>query len=209
MKTSRNDLFDLQLCIRGLGTQLTRMHSDLYEYAYYLTFKHSMKAYKDEFTDPWEKHIREHEFFLGSTDPFVRQSASAIKKIIYFKFDLCLRHGIDEVSDLHNPEIIAEAYRYQPYYLCFKESKTYEKMNLFVMRTLMGIIESLYLYACTITAQSYKIPQALRRQFKFPETTSLWLLNEDNNDVYLLINLITGLKEDLSEYKLLIENKGT
>ena len=51
MKNSRNDPFDLNLCIRGLGSLVTSLHSDIYEYAYHLTFKRSMKMYASEFYD--------------------------------------------------------------------------------------------------------------------------------------------------------------
>ena len=38
-KISASDPFDFQLSIRGLIYQLMEMHSNIYEYAYYFTFK--------------------------------------------------------------------------------------------------------------------------------------------------------------------------
>lgn len=208
MKISRNDPFNLNLCIRGLGNLLTFMHSDIYEYMYYLTFKRSMRAYKKEFNDALHKSIDDGAFFEDSTDLYVKSCTSACHKIMYCKLELALRWGIDEIEDLENVDLKVQAQRFKPFFLVSKRSKSYRKMVLFYERTLSGIIESLYLYACALTAKTYKIPLVLKRQFKLPDAVSLWLLNQEDNDVELIKELIIELKTDLSHFKLLIENKG-
>lgn len=208
MSISKNDPFNINLCIRGLGNQLTYMHSDLYEYNYYLTFKRSFRAYKKEFNDAWDNVIEHAAFFENSTDPYVRIGLKAEERLMVCKLELCLRWGIIEEEDLQDELISEQADRFNPFTLYYKKSKSYRKLNLYFVRTLTGFIECLYQYACVLTAQSYKVPLLLKKQFSLPDVDSLRLLNEDDNTVILLTELITELKQDLAEYKLLIENKG-
>ncbi|KIO75822.1 hypothetical protein TH53_18145 [Pedobacter lusitanus] len=205
MKVSREDPFDQNLCIRGLGVLTTYMHSDLYEYVYYLTFKRSMKAYAKDFNDAWEKSIDEDEFFKKIDDPFVQNCRSAQLKLIDLKMELILRFGIEETEDLENGTIVIQSQRFRPFVLLYKRSKSYKKLKLYYLRTLVGIIECLYFYACVLTIQSNKIPLMFKKQFKLPDQEWSWLLNQDDNNVRLLTEVISGLKEDLGQLKRLVQ----
>lgn len=55
-------------------------------------------------------------------------------------------------------------------------------------------IYGLYLHASAITAQTYKTPLMLKKQFHLSEEESLRLLNQDEDNVMLLKDLITILK---------------
>jgi len=115
-----------------------------------------------------------------------------------------LRFGIDEEEDGEDETIILQAGRFKPYIL---RSKSYKKLRLYYERTIAETIDSLYLYACAITAESNKIPLVLKKQFKLPEQECLKLLNQDDNNVVLIKELIIGLKKDLNEIRLLIMKK--
>jgi hypothetical protein len=82
MKISSKDNFDYIQTIGGMGVILTYMHSDLYEYKYYLTFKRSMKSYAKQFNDAWEQSIDHDDFFDDTTDPIVQNCHSAQGKLI-------------------------------------------------------------------------------------------------------------------------------
>jgi hypothetical protein len=207
MKVSRNDPFDLHLSIRGLGVMLTYMHSDLYEYMYYLTFKRSMKAYSKEFGDPWNDEIEHLDFFARIDDPFVINLYSASLKIINAKQELIVTWGLNEVEDLNENDIIAESQRYKPYLLLYKKSKSYKKLTAYYERVLGEFISCLYAYACAYTAQSFKIPLVLKRQFSLPEPESLRLLNQDDHDVAFLKELISNLRKEHCELINLREKK--
>lgn len=205
IKISRNDPFDIDLCIRGLGVMLTYMHSDLYEYTYYFTFKRSMKSYAKDFTNAWDQSIDHDSFFTGSEDLFVQNAHSSQNLLIEGKLKLILRFGLDELSDLENEEILMQSFRFRPYFLLYKSSKSYKKLTLFYERSLTEFIECLYFYACALTAQSNKVPLVLKKQFNLPESESLRLLNGDDNTVELLKDLITDLKKNLAGLKVLLK----
>lgn len=207
MNISTKDHFDLNSCIRGLRLLTMYIHSDIYEYMYYFTFKKSMKSYAKDFNDAWVQYIGEIEFFEKIEDPFVKNCLSTEQKLIEFKLELMLRFRIDEEEDGEDETIILQAGRFKPYILRSKRSKSYKKLRLYYERTIAETIDSLYLYACAITAQRNKIPLILKRQFKLPEQESLILLNQDDNNVALLKGLIVGLKKDLNEIRLLIMKK--
>lgn len=207
MKVSRNDPLDLKLSVRGLGVSITYMHSDLYEYMYYLTFKRSMKSHSREFSNPWEQSIDHLDFFEHTEDPFVQNIYSATGKLIDAKQELCIRWGIDEEEDLGDPVIAAQAQRYKPYLLLFKRSKSYKKLTGYYERALSEFITCLYMHACAYTAGSFKIPQVLKKQFDLPVPDSLRLLNHDDHTVALLAELISGLDKDLVELKILRDKK--
>ncbi|NRF38336.1 hypothetical protein [Pedobacter foliorum] len=201
MKPSRNDPFDLNLCMRGLGVVITNMHSDVYEYIYHFTFKKTMKSYGQDFKDPWEQHIEHEAFFREIDDPFVHNALNTMTRLIEYKVDLSLRFGIDEEEDLQNEIINLESIRFHPYRLLFKRSKSLKKLKLYYDRTISGFIESLSLYAYALTAQSNKIPLVLKRQLKLPEQDSLRLLNHDDSNIELIKELIIGLMKDLSHFR--------
>lgn len=203
IKVSRNDPFDLNLCMRGLGVMMTYMHSDLYEFMYYLTFKRTMKSYSQEFNDAWAQGIEEIDFFEKTDDPFVKNCTHAHNSIADAKMELVVRFGIDEVEDLEDEEMVLQSTRFRPYFLLYKRSKSYKKLKLYYERTLTGFIECLYWYACALTARSYKIPLVLKRQLALPDDESLRLLNQDDNNVELLKELISELQKDLQELKTL------
>ncbi len=207
MKNSRNDPFDLNLCIRGLGSLVTSLHSDIYEYAYYLTFKRSMKMYASEFYGPWEVYISDMDFFLTTGDDYVCNCYASIKRLVIYKTELVIRFGIDEQSDFANEVIILESRRYKPYYLRYKYSKSYKKLMLYYERLLVESIKCLYTYACVLTAQSYKIPLVLKKQFESTEPTCYRLLNSDDNNVIMLQGLIVDLKKILTDLRRITAEK--
>jgi hypothetical protein len=207
MKVSRNDPYDLNLCIRGLGVLTTYMHSHIYEFIYYMTFKRSMKSYAKEFSDAWEQYIDDNEFFEKIEDPFIQNFLKAQNSLIEFKLVLILRFGIDEDEDLGNEAIVAQAERFKPYLMRHKRAKSYKKLKLYYERTLVGIIECLYFYACAITVRSYKIPLLFKRQFRLEGEAWGRLLNQDDNSVELIKELIGELKEDLSSLNVLMTAK--
>jgi len=51
---------------------INHIHSDIYEYMYYFTFKKSMKLYAKDFNDAWVQYVGEVEFFEKIEDPFVK-----------------------------------------------------------------------------------------------------------------------------------------
>jgi len=189
--------------MRGLGVLMTYMHSDLYEYMYYLTFKRTMKSYSKEFNDAWAQGIDDIDFFGKTDDPFVKNCNHVHDQIIDCKLELMVRFGIDEVEDLENEALILQSTRFRPYFLLYKRSKSYKKLKLYYERTLIGFTECLYWYACAITAQSYKIPLVLKKQLVLSDQESLRLLNQDDNNVELLKDLIQRLQKDLGALKLL------
>jgi hypothetical protein len=201
MKISRNDTFDLNLCIRGLGNLITHMHSDFYTYIYYLTFKRTLKSHFKDFNDPWEQEIEDIEFFKDIDDPFVQSCLEARSKLVEFKIDLMLRFGIDEEEDINDEVVMNQENRFKPYFLISKRSKSYKKLKMYYERTLSESIRSLYLYACAVTADSYKIPLILKRQLHHIEEDPLRLLNHDDNNVELLMQLILGLQKDLEIFQ--------
>lgn len=109
MKISRNDPFNLEMCIRGLGNLLTGMHSDIYEYMYFLTFRRSMKAYRHEFVHPDEQFVEQTVFFEHTGDPYVSSCFSAYSKLTDCKNELVLRWSIDEIDDLQDDAIQLQA----------------------------------------------------------------------------------------------------
>lgn len=204
MEISRNDPFDLDLCVRGLGVLVTYMHSDVYEFVYHFTFKKSLRLYAKDFKNPWEQSIDDHDFFLKIEDPVVQSVLTAMEKLIDYKLEIALRFGIDEVADLSNEFIVAQAWRFKTYRLVYKQSKSYKKLIPYYDRTLAGIIATLSLYACALTAQSYKIPRVLKAQLDLPDMDNFRLLNRDDNNVDLLINLIVDLKKSLEGFRALM-----
>ncbi|PYF74753.1 hypothetical protein [Pedobacter nutrimenti] len=203
MSISRNDPFDLTLCMRGLAVLITYMHSDVYEYVYFFTFKKTMKSYAKDFNNPWEQPIEHGDFFDGIKDPFVWNALKAERRLVEGKHELALRFGIAEIEDLMDEQITMQAERFKPFRLVFKRSKSYKKLKTYYERTLSAIIDSLYLYACALTAQSYKIPLVLKRQFNLSQQEGLRLLNHDDPNVQLLANLIDGLRADLERLSVL------
>lgn len=207
MKISRNDPFDLDLCMRGLGVLVTYMHSDIYEFIYHFTFKKSMKLYVKDFKNPWEQSIDHHEFFLKIDDPIVQNTIVAMEKLMDYKLEIALRFGIDEEEDLSDEAITSQAWRFKTFRLVYKQSKSYKKLIPYYERTLAGIIATLSLYACALTAQSYKIPRVLKAQLDLPDMDNFRLLNWDDNNVDLLINLIVALKMSLDGFRALMVAK--
>ena len=205
MKISNKDIFDYRLTIQALGVILTYMHTDLYEYMYYLTFKRSMKSYAKEFNDAWENSIDHDEFFEGINDRIVQNCFETHGKIIDCKQELILRFGLNEAEDLESRQIITEAQRYHPFQLLFKRSKSYKKLSLYYERTLEGFIECLFIYACSLTAEKYKIPLVLKRQFKGPVEDWFKLLNHDDPTVELLQSLILDLHRELGTLRIILK----
>lgn len=202
MKITQSPNFDLKLCMKGLSVLITYIYSDIYEYAYYLTFKRSMKSYASEFNDPWDAPV-DAEFLENTGDPYVLNCCMVIDQIIACKVELDLRFGIDQVDNLEEEASKLEADRFMPYFLVYKQSKSYKKMVQFYDRFLTETIEVLYLYACVLTSGKYRVPLVLKRQFKLADEESLRLLNQDDDNVLLLMELIVGLKKHLADLKAL------
>ncbi|WP_316838428.1 hypothetical protein [Pedobacter gandavensis] len=201
MRISKNDAFDLNLCIRGMGVLVTVMHSDIYEFIYHFTFKKSMKMYAKDFKDPWEQPIEHNSFFHKIDDPLVQNCLETMKKLLMYKLEMILRFGIDEEEDMEDEIIFSQAGRYKPFCLLFKHSKSYNKLIPYYDRTLTSIIDSLFLYACALTAQCYKIPRILKSQLNLSDSDNFRLLNRDDHNVELLLDLIVALKQDLEVFK--------
>ena len=164
-----------------------------------------MKSYAKEFNDAWENSIDHDEFFEGTNDRIVENCYRAQGKIIECKQELILRFGINEAEDLESRQIITEAQRYHPFQLLFKRSKSYKKLSLYYERTLEGFIECLFIYACSLTAEKYKIPLVLKRQFKGPVEDWFKLLNHDDTTVELLQGLILDLHQELSTLRIILK----
>lgn len=207
MRTYVSDTFDLKLSIRGLAHQIMYTYSDLYEYAYYFTFKRGVKVYEHKFQDPFDSHLMDDEFLSNSSNPLVRNCYRVIKRLSDCRNELIFNWGIDEEEDLANKIIHQQAMRYNPYKLNYKVGKSYKRLQLFYERTLAENIAYYYLFASAITAQNYRIPEVFRKQFELPVPECLRLLNQDDHNVFLLAKLICGLNDDLNELKLVERRK--
>ena len=204
MKTSTNDPFDLDTCTRGLSILMTSVHSDFYEFVYYLTFKKAFRQYYSEFNDPWESPIAEDDFFNEIDDPVVQNCLKAFTIIGDRKGELNEWFGIDDFEDGQTAKYVFEGMRFKPYQSFYKRARSYKKLKLCYERSLAEFIHSLFLYACALTAQSNKIPLLLKKQFNLSNDDAFRLLNQDNDLVVLLITLMKALKKLLNELRLLI-----
>ncbi|WP_316753448.1 hypothetical protein [Pedobacter gandavensis] len=204
MKNSTNDPFDLDNCIRGLSILMSSVHSDFYEFVYYLTFKKEFREYYSEFNNPWESPIEDGVFFEDVTDPCVQNCLKAFTIIGQARAELDswfgFSYGEDEELRMATYEI--EGLRFKPFQVFFKRSKSYKKLKLSYERSLAEFIHSMFLYSCALTAQSNKIPLLLKRQFKLTNDDAYRLLNHDDHQVVLLIGLMKGLKKLLNELRL-------
>lgn len=207
MKPSRNDPFDLNLSLRGLGNLISILCTEVYTYAYIMTFKRSMKMYKKEFYDSAAVPIEDLDFFQHTGDLSVENCMEVFSKLAAYKTQLTLILGIDEEEDLTNERIALAATRYQPYYLMFKKSKSYKRLRLYYERLLVETIECLFTYACMLTAQSYKIPAVLKKQFERSDEESLRLLNADDHHVLMISQLIQDLRYSLTELRTIIAGR--
>lgn len=181
------------------------VHSDFYEYVYYLTFKKAFKEYYSEFNNPWEFPIGDGTFFDDVEDPSVQNCLNAFTTIGHAKFELDGWFGIEEYEAYETDEntmAFFEATRFKPYQMHFKRSKTYKKLKLGYERSLAEFIHSLFLYACALTAQSNKIPLVLKKQFNLANDEAFRLLNKDDDQVVLLIGVMKRLKKILKELRL-------
>jgi len=206
-KILASDQFDLRVCISGLIYQLMGMSSNAYEFAYYLTFKRSLKEYAMEFNDAFDKIITDPSFFLETGDRIVINCCSVDSKILKCKRELMQRFLIDEMDNCQDKIAIAESKRYAPYRMLYKRSKSYKKLIMYYERSLQEYIEYLYKFACIITASNYRIPLVLKRQFLKEEAVSLRLLNSDDDTVALLMELIISLRVNLATLRDLNANK--
>ncbi|WP_442591535.1 hypothetical protein ACSBL2_09930 [Pedobacter sp. AW31-3R] len=207
MKTSVNDPFDVNICLRGLGNMISFVLDDVYEYAYVLTFKRSMRMYKKEFHDPDEVPVLDLAFFYTTGDLYVTNCAEANFKLADYKLKLIDILNIDEVHDFHDEVLDNESYRYKPYYLMYKKSKSYKKLKQYYERLLVETIKCLFTYACVLTAQRYRVPPILRKQFNLADDQCFRLLNSDDLHVQLLIELIIDLKKSLAELREITEKQ--
>ncbi|WP_316821245.1 hypothetical protein [Pedobacter gandavensis] len=204
MKTSANDPFDLDTCIRGLSMLMASVHSDFYEFVYYFAFKKSFKKYAKDFNNPWESPIEDGAFFDDVEDPYVQGCIKVFSLIGNAKTDLNTWFGINEYQDSQSAKYVFEGMRFRPYQAIFKRSQSYKKLRLTYERSLSELIHSLFLYACAMTAESNKIPLVLKKQFKLNGDESFRLLNRDDDQVALLIELMKELKKILNDLRLQI-----
>ena len=200
-KVSAKDQFDLKLFISGLVRQMTELNSNIYEFAYYFTFKRARKAFSREYYDPYDMFIEEMQFFKDTNDLVVINTCSVREKIIAFKVELMKRYLIDEMENSIDPTAIEQSQRFAPYRMVFKKSKSYKKLKVYYERSILEYIEYLYKAACVLTASNYRIPLVLKKQFLKEEALSLRLLDTDNDIVVLLQEFITGLRKDLAELR--------
>jgi len=200
-KPTANDPFDLTLLIRGMVLQLIQMSSNVYEFAYTFTFKRTMKAYKEEFYDPFDKMVEDQEFFLATGDPVVINCVHAenifhdIKNTVMMRFRLNLE---DLVKD---PATYRESLRFAPLRLHYKRSKSYKKLKSCYERSLLDYIKYLYQIACVITIEKHRIPAVFNKQFVSNEEQSLWLLNSEDATVTLLKDGIAVIRKQLQQLR--------
>lgn len=206
-KITANDPFNLSLTIRGLVFQLIPMSSNVYEYAYYFTFKRSRKSYAHEFNDAWKMPIDKQRFFLDTGDLVVINCCSVENKILDLKIELMRRFAINEKENYQDEVAHAQAKRFEPYRMMYKNSKSYKKLKMYYERTILEYIEYLYKIACVLTASSYRIPLILKKQFLLEDNLSLRLLNSDDDTVVLLMNVMTSLRIDLANLRSLDAKK--
>jgi citrate synthase len=192
------DQFDFQLSIRGLVFQLLKMNEDIYEYAYYLTFKKTCKADAKKFDDAWEMPVTQPNFFMETGDPFVINCCSVQKKIQNLTGELMRKFEIDEFELNKDKVAKVQSARHAPYMMIYKRSKSYKRLKTQYERTLLEYIYYFYKLACVFTASKYRIPLVLKRQFLKEEAVSLWLLNSDDDTVALLMKYIVSLRIDLA-----------
>ena len=202
-KITANDIFNRRISIEGLIFQLTQMNNNLYEFAYYFTFKRSRKSYRNEFYDPYEVQIPEWEFFRGIEDPVVQHCYSTGMLLHDLAHELLKRTGKDILHYRKDREGWAEAERFAPFSLISKNSKSYKRLKLYYERSLIEYIEYCYKYACVFTASKYRIPQVFKKQFLLEEAVSLRLLNSDDDIVAMLIECIGSLRQLLADFRAL------
>lgn len=206
MKTSRNDPFDLDTCIKGLSMMISTVHSDFYEFVYYFTFKKSFKEYYSEFNDPWDFPIGDGTFFDDVDDPFVQSGLNAFTFTGLAKFELDGWYSFVPYEDYDVTEeetrVYYEGQRFKPYQMHYKRSKSYKKLKLGYERSLAEFIHSLFLYSCALTAQSNKVPLVLKKQFNLTNDDAFRLLNKDDDKVVLLIDLMKRLRKILIDLRL-------
>lgn len=206
-KISAKDPFELRLFINGLIRQMVNMNSNIYEFAYFFTFKRSRRAYSLEYNDPYDMYIHEMHFFIDTKDPVVINTCAVRERIIAFKVALMRKYLVDEIENLTDATAIAQSKRFAPYRMLYKKSKSYKKLKVYYERSILDYIEYLYKVACVLTASNYRIPLVLKKQFQAGEELSLRLLDTDNDVIVLLIELITGLRKDLADLRSIPEVK--
>jgi len=206
-KISASDPFDFQLSIRGLIYQLMEMHSNIYEYAYYFTFKRTRKEYAREFNDAFEMPITEQSFFLDTGDRVVIHCCNVETKLLDLQEELTRRFLIDLMDNCQDQVAEVQSKRFAPYRMLYKKSKSYKKLKIYYEKTLVQYIEYLYKMGCVFTASTYRVPLVLKRQFLKHESLSLRLLNCDDDTVALLMDYIVSLRVELETFGQLNINK--
>jgi len=207
VKIYANDPFDLNLCVRGVIIQLVEMTSNIYEFAYYFTFKRSRKDYAAEFNNPFTMPITDMEFFLDTGDAVVLSCCSVDDTLLALMVELTQRFGIDQEDNLEDPVAQAQSRRFAPLRQVSKKSKSYKRLKINYERSVVDYIAYLYQIAAVITASRYRIPLVLKKQFLLPETVSLRLLNDDDLTVALLKDTIIRLRQNLADFRELAGGK--
>jgi len=207
-KPSSKDTFDLNLLIRGFLYQLPFIRGNNYEYAYYFTFKRSMKAYAHEFSDPWEMMIDSDQFFLNTGDPVVVNCCKVSDSFTALEVELCNRFGIDNMEVVLDPVARYEGERYKPFRSCFKRLKNYKRLKIQYEGALQDYIDYLYRIGCVITTGKYRILPIFNRYFAGDEEASLRLLNDDDHIIVLIKRCIGEVRGFLNELKELDNKKG-
>lgn len=201
MKTSRNDIFDLDLCISGLGNQLTFMHTDIYLFMYSMTFRSSQTASEKEFKEAMKNGEKNLKIFANSKNLDIRLCARIQWAIIKFKQELCSIWGIDERKDLADEMLREQAMRYSPRLIGEIKRRNYLKMSLSYAKILTGFVRCLNSYVCAITIQSYKIPMVPDKQVILCDKHSLDLPVENEKMVRFINNLLAEIIDDIEKYQ--------
>lgn len=201
MKTTRNDPFDLDLCIRALGNQLTYMHTDIYLFMYSMSFKSSGKPSDYEFEEELYNFNENMEFFMNCDNSFVKACCSICITIINYKVELCSKWGIKEQDDLENEMISEDALRYNPRYLGKIKRKNFLKLSLSYLKTLEGIVKCLYAYLGAVTIESYKIPMAPKQLLNL--YNKHYLKGTLGNEIMarFIVGLISEIMEPFEDYQ--------
>lgn len=205
MKISGNDPFDLDLCIRGLGNQLTYMHNDIFDYMYNRIERPGRTPCINAFKELQENCLYDYRKFQSHKSHYVQLCFRIDQNIRKYKEVLCVIWNIDEAADLQDALIMEQAKRYSPRLLPFKKSRNFVKVDSFYAKVLTSFDECLHSYLCAIITGSYKIPIEKNAQVKLCEQNDLIPLSENEEIVPLLDGLIDDIRGDITAYDRRVE----
>ncbi|RZK39179.1 MAG: hypothetical protein EOO90_19760 [Pedobacter sp.] len=200
MKPRKSDLYDYATTKAHLALNVINAYSLLFDYCYYITFKRTLKEYKEEFSDPYEQPIWDLDFFTDVDDAYVQQLSKISGILVEYSADFLFRNGMDDekVQNLFDEE---QALRYAPANRHYIYKKGYRQLLIDTHQYIESVIETLYLYACAITMESYQLPKYMRCKVVYTLDESLRFLNLENYEVNTLTELILILDNEKEKLK--------